>query len=386
MSRVYRITLTPLTKFFFGGEKTFGTIGNDNYLIRSERFPQQTTLLGMLRKAILDRYGLIDYKKKGQITNKQHAVRLIGTQSFHINDSCKEQDFGIIRRLSPVFLMKGEMRYFPAPLDCNFTLDEESGRAVFLNSGGEKESIPRLYGYDPKTGIDVQWIAENGETVSEEAIFESSPQPGVWKDQSGAEDEGGYYKQYFMYFKGDWKFAFYVEIEDSQIPGELNTGSEDVLQSTQVTLGKERSQFKMHVQPMADDNRTLDDFFFSKDLKLQQSVGPWQKIILLSDAFVSNTVYQHTFFALTETVDFRFIRTDVRNTEKYANLSREDAEAARKSAKYNLLKRGSVLYVEPDRVSGIARELDKKLFRQIGYNFYAVVNSEIKPPTSYVNL
>ena len=54
----YRIELKPVETFFFGGEITFGNF--QNYLVKSNFFPQQTTLLGMVRKRLLDQYGLID--------------------------------------------------------------------------------------------------------------------------------------------------------------------------------------------------------------------------------------------------------------------------------------------------------------------------------------
>ena len=58
----YLITLTPTGRFFFGGDMTFKVGRKDknefneqfsSYIIKSAMFPQQTSLLGMLRFLIL---------------------------------------------------------------------------------------------------------------------------------------------------------------------------------------------------------------------------------------------------------------------------------------------------------------------------------------------
>ena len=64
MSKTYLVTLKPIDKFFFGGDMTFAIPeGNkerkeanrsfSSYIIRSMPFPQQTSLLGMLRFLLL---------------------------------------------------------------------------------------------------------------------------------------------------------------------------------------------------------------------------------------------------------------------------------------------------------------------------------------------
>ncbi len=56
----YLIKLTPVDQFFFGGNITFGeNKATQNYLVRSEKYPQQTTLLGMLRYQLLKTNSLL---------------------------------------------------------------------------------------------------------------------------------------------------------------------------------------------------------------------------------------------------------------------------------------------------------------------------------------
>ena len=53
------IKLTPLGEFFFGGDVTFGKANKRSYYVQSRRFPQQTTLLGMLRYELLKKNNLL---------------------------------------------------------------------------------------------------------------------------------------------------------------------------------------------------------------------------------------------------------------------------------------------------------------------------------------
>jgi len=379
------IKLTPLDKFFFGGEKTFGMSGNENYLIRSEYFPQQTTLLGMLRRVLLEQCGLLSPHTNWQIEDRGSAEKIIGGQSFQIDGSSTPQDFKVIQRLSPVFLVHEGERYFPCPIDHSFTLVAELGASFLVNAGGKKATIPILNGYDPKNPPDRKWISESGKTEIEDDIFKISPRPGVWKGSRGEEEEEGYYKQYFVKFNGSWCFAFYGELNESIIPAELNKAYGDSLKSTQVVLGKERSTFTMEV---AQTKGESDDLFFPANLKLMNMAVNWQKIIFMSDSYVDNNIYDNCFFGFTDTSNFRFIETNVSRTKLYSNLTshKSKVEQAIKSGKYNLLKKGSVLYVENDNLPGIKAQLDNKRFRQIGYNWYVIMNSELKPPTAYSEL
>ena len=63
----YKVTLTPLGKYFFGGDMTFRVEGKNDYneqfgsyIIHSSRFLQQTSLLSMLRYLILSNSDAFD--------------------------------------------------------------------------------------------------------------------------------------------------------------------------------------------------------------------------------------------------------------------------------------------------------------------------------------
>ena len=76
----YLIKLTPLDKFFFGQKKTFGD-DNANYFVYSSHFPQQTTLLGLLRYQLLQIAGE-DVFKDNKIQDTNKAAKLIGEQNL----------------------------------------------------------------------------------------------------------------------------------------------------------------------------------------------------------------------------------------------------------------------------------------------------------------
>ena len=134
MSQDYLITFTPAGPFFFGGAESFA----DGFFVQSERFPQPTTIMGALRASLLMKAGLLLHHKRGRgggrrfIPNalKEKANALTGTAK--LNDFDGPPDFGIIQRVSPVFLIrhdesgKPENAYFPTAADV--VKDTETGR------------------------------------------------------------------------------------------------------------------------------------------------------------------------------------------------------------------------------------------------------------------
>jgi CRISPR-associated protein Cmr3 len=84
----YLITLKPLEPFMFGGDQTFGALGDKeagSYLVKSRMFPQQTAVLGMLRKELMVQAGLLTRKLRGEWVDPQkkaNAAELVGTEKF----------------------------------------------------------------------------------------------------------------------------------------------------------------------------------------------------------------------------------------------------------------------------------------------------------------
>ena len=101
----YRIDLLPLGHFFFAQE-LIAELGNkSNYYQQSALFPQQTTLLGMLRHQLLLQHNLIPLYSG---TNSQHAPDIIGNGSFLVANPTGSNSFGHIKSISPCFLSNSE--------------------------------------------------------------------------------------------------------------------------------------------------------------------------------------------------------------------------------------------------------------------------------------
>ena len=126
MVKKYRVELKPLEPYFFAGEKSFGfgkkkKQSYNNYFIRSELFPTQTTLLGTIRYLILKKYNLLTTK---DYSNEKEQEKYVGKSSFQIGQ--KNQSYGMIERLSPLFILneKGELSMFDLCRELGLTFED----------------------------------------------------------------------------------------------------------------------------------------------------------------------------------------------------------------------------------------------------------------------
>ena len=116
----YLITLEPMDVFFFGGEKTFNSGGGTEYFAKSTPCPQQTTLLGMLRKEILIVTGLFKSNFKYSSEERKNMEKAIGRSGFVVG---RDNDYGVVKGISPLFLMKDGKAYFHVPMGGNTELE-----------------------------------------------------------------------------------------------------------------------------------------------------------------------------------------------------------------------------------------------------------------------
>ena len=107
----YKISLTPLGRYFFGGDMTFKVANRSqyneqygSYIIRSNQFPQQTSLLGMMRFLLLSNHTGAFNKDTHKITSTQEAGKLIGPRGFVITDEYEKNNYGLIKNISFCFL------------------------------------------------------------------------------------------------------------------------------------------------------------------------------------------------------------------------------------------------------------------------------------------
>ena len=218
MSR-YLVKLKPIDKFFFGGDMTFAIpAGGDDrkkenenerfssYIITSGRFPQQTSLLGMLRFLLLRNS---KFFKDGKIlegkANKEGVKKLIGEKSFMVQKNTG--NFGLIKGLSACFLMNGEEHYYLASLDVNLAKSdctekpaksEDAGTSSKTTGyvNGKEIALPEFKDYSPKNENPEYVIGENGKLVVLSDIFKEDRRIGIARDiTTGKTEDVSLFKQ-----------------------------------------------------------------------------------------------------------------------------------------------------------------------------------------------
>ena len=388
-SAIYHIKLTPTGKYFFGGEITFGADGGSNYLVKSNRYPQQTGILGMLRQQLLMQNGLLKNPHAGgQISDLQAAEKLIGSRGFD-TENCK--DYGVIKQLSPIFMEDDESnQYLTAPLDEGWRLRLEPGSPMLENESTEPPVFPLLENVDEdegkykpysyKKGTKHQLMATtNGNlkyTYHENCIFIPSEQIGIKKNDDGATEQNAFYKQTSYLLKKGFAFAFFVHLNGSEMPFKLN----DAL----LEMGGERSGFKMEVEKISDVSdfaQVLPEFepdILTGEISEEAKGRIDAKILLTANAYANaRELLRCCHFAITQTVPFRYVKTNIARTRHYYNLRDWDVDergAPQRSQKYNLLQKGSVLYVKKSKLAQVEEALNAyKQFQKIGYNHYQVL-------------
>ena len=311
----YLVTLKPLEPFLFGGNQTFGTLGDKeagSYLVTSRQFPQQTAVLGMVRKSLMTQAGLLTRKRRGEWVDKHKkvdAINLVGYEKFSMREK-ELQDFGTIEKLSPIFLMQKAKRYI---------------KKADIDSHDYEDGV--LKGYNPKEDIYDNFVAVDGtEKLKSEDIFNEVNQTG---NKKGGEDNSLFKKTSYT-LKDGFCFAFYIELDTA-------------LKSAMVSLGADRSAFMMEVK---EDNATLD-YADSKGY-----------LTLLSDALITIDTKNNCDFAITSELSHRNLMS------KKSALQKNTFE---KSETVYLYEKGSV-FINPSEA--LLADLNQENLQQIGYNIY----------------
>lgn len=379
MNQHYRISLTPLSGFFFGQE-LIAELGNrTNYYQRSARFPQQSTLLGMLRHQLLLAHGLA-HPVVGRTPFS--GADLAGEKGFE-PDQPPRTTFGTIECLSPVFLQRNHSGHFflrsrewaTLPADADGLLPEER-LLLKLRQEGKTASVfqegtvdaPRLYftrsngKQEPYTGkIEFDELlvdSRTGKATSADDVFSSALQTGIYKE---AVDEA-YYRYAYQHMGSkaliktiehedrqyntltrDWAFCFYARLSEDALP----EGTRPVL------MGKEQSAFMMSVAKCGPPDL----------LKPAEVSGGFSKITLLSDCFVADEEgwIRASLLRIQDTVRFRSFTSALTGGRFYRKPE--------KSAAYNLVRRGSVIYTsDPAAIEKLL--MSAAHFRAIGNNYY----------------
>jgi len=315
----YLVTLKPLEPFMFGGDQTFGSLGDKeagSYMVKSRQFPQQTTLLGMLKRELMTQAGILTRKRKGEWVDKGKkvdAINLVGYEKFNMLAN-EEQDLGAINTLSPLFLMHNNQRYIKK-------VDSDS----FPYADG------KLEGYDPKKDIYDNFVSlDGGDKKTSDDFFQAVEQTG---NKKGGE-ENSLFKKTSYQLKNNAMFAFYLDVDVE-------------LKDSIVSLGADGSKFKMKV-------RQSDEV-----LAYQDKNG---YLTLLSDSYIPLSIKEYCNFAIISEISHRNLTNKKTATQKYKTIFE-------KSQTLYLYEKGSVFLKPSDKLIAI---LNNKNLQQIGYNIYTI--------------
>lgn len=380
----YLIKLTPLDKFFFGQKKTFGD-DNANYFVYSSLFPQQTTLLGLLRYQLLQIAGE-EIFKDNKIQDEHKAGELIGKQSFSPFVKDKLQ-FGIIQSLSPVFIIdkKNKDEYF-RPVGRRFQKENEKAPYNLLHLSCQAGCPPIFGEYKPKKGLASCWLSSKSHTLlNEEDFFTKDERIGIRKDYEGATNDDAFFCQRYYRFKN---FKKVVEDEEAKVCKQPPVRVHDfcfatVLETEKaieheklngriVYLGGERQPFLMEVSE--------ETFKLNIESSTLTSGEKHYTVVLLSDAMIDPDHLSKVRFASTEVKDFACLLTHVGTQKFYNKENKRQEQYLKKSAtalslQKELYARGSVFYFDTkEQANQFCEDLEKvPNFHTIGYNHAIII-------------
>lgn len=371
----YIVSLTPLDKYFFGGDMTFKVEGQEqynerygSYIIQSGLYPQQTSLLGMMRFLLLSHNSEAFDKTAHKIKSSEAAAAIIGASGFAITDQYKKNDFKKIISLSPCFLeiLDGNNQWktlLPMPKDYGYEVEFSSEVQATFNQ--KSVPMPTVVGYNPKEyKEEVYYDGRNIYKSSQ--LFVKDERVGIDKKYNGVteKDDSSYYKQ--IYYRlgnkelsGRLHFAFHVEVDDS-----INLDSMPYQHSI-VSLGGDNSQFRFEAVPCRPDATIA----YNEDYNNRGAKDvPFAKIILLSDSYLLRSEIEQCMYAISTTKPFRFLMTTTK-TKDYSILSKSHL----RSDKFYLYEKGSVLFCTQNKLQDMLAALKKPCFQQIGYNHFQII-------------
>ena len=351
MSSRYFITLKPMEPFFFGGEYTFGSDDSrtqkeeSRYFAKSELFPQQSAVLGMLRKAILNKKNIMTLHKKGewvdsakkayQSTNKNYleAVRLTGKGRFSYET---DFDTGVIESISPLFVYANQKNYFIDAADRDYMPRETTGTMLIKN---KPQKIIVFDGYDAKKYVPPAFCSQT-DKLPFDKLYKSLQTVGIKKARQGKTEEDAFFMKESYMLRDNASFAFILQSSEDML----------FLDRTLVALGADQSSFMLSVQEYDKSFETLtDDCFITKT--------GFDRLVLLSETLLDQEAYDLCTFVMGERKTMRHLTADNQNSKKF-----------KKSKRYYLFQRGTVLYT--NALEKLKEALSKTHLQKAGINHF----------------
>lgn len=351
MENNYLIKITPISQYFFGAENKRISDDTANYFLHSLPFPQQSTVIGALRYFFLKFMCSDNIFKNNAIVNKDGAIKIIGEKSFNICETTF--DFGAIKEISEVFLLKNNTPFFPLPFDKWCEKLDELTQVSNIN-------CYYLPNYDAKKQYKVKFSNGNDTVVNFDEIFENNIQAGNKKNNKGNDDNDAFYKQEYYKLKKDWSFA--LELKTDIDLSTFNT-------PLYMTIGGENKLFKIEI---INDNINIDrEKIFEKF-----NHSKFFKIVIVSDTFTKvQDINNSALFSITHTKSFRNLLSNVNTTSKYRNRTNLKNDSMKQSSKYEIIERGSTFYFknEIDLNNFKDKYLKNDYLNKSGMNKYIII-------------
>lgn len=343
----YLVKLTPLEPYFFGGERNNyftqeRSYQKNDYFIRSELLPSQTTLLGMLRFLVLQEKGLLNGNKNNDKGLPEKQMQIIGRSSFQI-DSESEQNFGVIKRLSPKFLISGENKYIPLPLNhnndsCKYSPFEMIRNADgLITENGEGSLFPNWNSGKHYILEGFMNVSEHNKIVYNKDLFRQHVRTRIYKKST----KEGFFKRAYIDLEDSFSIGFYVVLDGQSLP------SKEI-----VYLGKNKSAFAFECVLRDND---LDTDLINVRLNSETPV-----YYALSDVRFNRPVKDIISYSIVLKNTYRNIYTDLARTSGTGRL--------KLSSMYQMVKAGSVFYVRRERVKEFEGSFDNINCKKIGLN------------------
>lgn len=381
----YLVKLKPIETFFFGGERVLNFYKDElkNNIVKSREFPQQTSILGMIRKEILVLNGLIKEKWDYSSKEKEQIENLIGKKSFNIRD--KNQDFGIIKKISPVFIIeekenrdrvlikipkdhkksKDSSQYTP------FKFNNDKGDCLSVKTNLSEKNIYLPIDFESKIGLSEDFIdIQTGEIITQDEIFMKDSSIGIKLDEKHMTQDECLFrveKYKFKYGKGSKYFAFILDVNENFEKLKKFKDYRNV-----VSLGGEGSYFLISFKEINFEDKGNGSFNIEEKMtfmnKINLDTKYEKKIILLSDTFIPKNIYEkYCNYSISKRIDFRNLSSD-----EYHNNKNEDyyKRFKRSTNKYSFLEKGSVLFSNKREYDELVKTISNSKFQNIGYNIF----------------
>jgi hypothetical protein len=374
METLYLIKIEPAGPLFFGNPiKEKDNAGNNtSYYLKSNLFPQQAGVLGLLRHllALQNNISIVSDKR---IPDNNHAAarQLIGHSGFDPNAT----NYGIINGISPIFISNASNEHFFLS-QYDYQLDADSLEELPIstesfdgNNGMPTQNHHLFNNYKAKNQWIVRFMNEHktrlkvcAEPNTNDSVFIESERVGIKKNIKGELRSDAFYKQAFYQMRKPFAFAIYAALSEDKLPEG----------SCFMPFGKDRKLVKITVQ-IANNISFKNDLFQLHD-KIPNYNAASNRVLLLSPTFITNDEFQNCVSnAISKIQPHGNIRTKLANTPGKANLIKEINQSV-------VLPAGSILYLK-DRTAWEQLMTNKKNYQIAGYNYFTYVN-EPSPNTN----